>query len=50
MGVVRVDDDLLDEVKQWIQENGNKYSYPTVSSFVNNAIYNKLKEMKKMEE
>ena len=46
MGVVRVDDKLLKEVQKWLDENGNKYKHPTISAFVNNAIYEKLKRLK----
>ena len=43
MGVVRIDDKLIKEVQEWLDENGNKYKHPTLSSFVNNAVYEKLK-------
>ena len=46
MGVVRIDDKLNKEVQDWLNENGNKYKHPSVSAFVNNAIYEKLKEIK----
>ena len=36
---------LLEEIKEWITKNGNKYECPTVTAFINNAIYNKLKEV-----
>ncbi|MBI5003246.1 hypothetical protein HZC31_07720 [Candidatus Woesearchaeota archaeon] len=45
MATVRIDDDLLKEIKGWIKKNGNKYETPTVTSFINNAIYRKLKEV-----
>lgn len=45
MATVRIDDKLLDEIKGWINKNGNKYESPTVTSFINNAIYKKLKEV-----
>ena len=47
MGVVRIDDKLLKDVQKWLNENGNKYKHPTLSAFVNNAVYDKLKELKK---
>ncbi len=50
MGVVRVDDKLLKEVQKWLGENGNKYKHPTISAFVNNAIYEKLKRLKGAED
>jgi len=46
MATVRISDDLLKEVKEWIKKDGNKYEYPTVSAFINNAIYKKLRESK----
>lgn len=47
MGVVRIDDKLLKEVQEWLRKNGNRYKHPTLSAFVNNAIYEKLKQLKK---
>lgn len=47
MGVVRIDDKLIKEVQKWLEENGNKYKHPTLSAFVNNAVYEKLKQLKK---
>lgn len=46
MGVVRVDNKLHKEMQGWIKKNGNKYNFPTVSAFVNQAIYEKLKNSK----
>lgn len=45
MATVRIDDKLLDEIKEWINKNGNKYASPTVTAFINSAIYKKLKEV-----
>lgn len=45
MATVRVDDKLLEEIKEWIKKNGNKFECPTVTAFINNAIYKKLKEV-----
>ena len=47
MGVVRIDDDLLKMVKEWIKKNGNKYTYPNITSFVNSAVYEKLRKLNK---
>jgi len=44
MATVRIDDNLLKEIKEWIKKNGNKYECPTITSFINNAIYKKLKD------
>ncbi|MEM2963650.1 MAG: hypothetical protein QXW70_02130 [Candidatus Anstonellales archaeon] len=46
MGVVRIDDKLIKEVQAWLNKNGNKYKHPTVSAFVNNAVYEKLNKLK----
>ena len=50
MGVVRIDDNLLDEIKKLLDENGNKYKYPSISAFINCAVYEKLQKLKKAEE
>lgn len=42
MAAVKIDEKLLKQVKDWLGENGNKYKHPTVSAFVNNAVYEKL--------
>ena len=47
MSVVRIDDRLLKEVQKWLNKNGNKYKHPSLSAFINNAVYDKLKELKK---
>ena len=47
MGVVRIDDILLQKIQKWLEENGNKYKHPNISAFVNNAIYEKLKILEK---
>lgn len=49
MGVVRIDDKLIKEVQGWLKDNGNKFKHPTISAFVNNAVYEKLKQLKKEE-
>lgn len=46
MAVVRIDDKLIIEVQEWLDENGNKYKHPTLSAFVNNAVYEKLKQLR----
>lgn len=46
MSVVRIDDKLMKEVQKWLDENGNKYKHPTVSAFVNNAVYEKLSRLR----
>ena len=44
MGVVRIDDKLKKEVLDYISNEDNKYSYPNISTFVNSAIFEKLKK------
>ena len=46
MATVKIDEKLLKEVQEWLKENGNKYKHPTISAFVNNAVYEKMKELK----
>lgn len=43
MATVRIDDNLLEKIKKWLEDNGNKYKFPSVTSFINNSIYEKLK-------
>ncbi|MEA2054013.1 MAG: hypothetical protein U9O96_02680 [Candidatus Thermoplasmatota archaeon] len=50
MATVRIDDKLLKEVQNWLDKNGNKYRYPSLSAFVNNAVYEKLRELSSKEE
>lgn len=44
MGVVRLDDKLKKEVLDYISQEDNKYNYPNISTFVNSAIFEKLKK------
>lgn len=46
MATVKIDEKLLKEVRAWLDENGNKYKHPTVSAFVNNAVYEKLNKLR----
>ncbi len=46
MATVRINDKLLKEIQDWLDKNGNKYKHPSVSAFVNNAIYDKLNQLK----
>ena len=43
---VRIDKKLLNEIQNWLKDNGNKYKHSSVSAFVNSAIYEKLKKLK----
>ena len=42
MAVVRIDDELLRKIKAFLDAKDNKYKYPSISSFINNVIYEKL--------
>lgn len=46
MGVVRIDNVLHQEIREWISENGHKYTHPNVSSFVNKAVFDLLARLK----
>lgn len=48
MATVKIDKKLLKEIQEWLKENGNKFKHPTLSAFVNNAVYEKLKQLKNM--
>ena len=43
---VRIDAKLLKQIQEWLENNGNKYTHPSVTAFVNSAIYEKLKKLK----
>ena len=44
MGVVRIDDKLLKEIKALLEKECNQYQYPSVAAFINSTIYEKLIE------
>lgn len=52
MGVIRINDKLQKRLQEWLDKNGNNYRFPSITAFVNNAIYEKLNELesKKNEE
>ncbi len=45
MAVVRIDDELLMEIKKFIEKEENRYKYPSVTAFLNMFIYEKMKEL-----
>ena len=49
MGVIRIEDNLHKKVQEWIDKNGNKYKFPSIAAFVNNAVYEKLKTLESEE-
>lgn len=44
MAVIKIDDKLLKEVKRFIEEDDNRFDYPTAKAFVDKAVYVYLKE------
>lgn len=44
MGVVRIDDKLLDQIKKLLAKEENKYKYSSISSYINSVIYGRFKE------
>ena len=47
MPVARIDKKLLDEIKDFIKKEQNRYQYPSVSAFINSAVFEKLKGEKR---
>ncbi len=47
MPVVRIDEKLLEEIKNFLRKEENRYQYPSVAAFINNAVFEKLREKKK---
>ncbi|MEW5897315.1 MAG: hypothetical protein AB1668_06475 [Nanoarchaeota archaeon] len=45
MGVVRIDDKLKNEILEYISKEENQYHYPNISTFINTAIFEKLKKV-----
>ncbi|MBI2173319.1 MAG: hypothetical protein HYT73_03895 [Candidatus Aenigmarchaeota archaeon] len=43
MPVVRIDKKLLQEIKDLIGKEENRYQYPSAAAFVNSAVFEKLK-------
>lgn len=44
MGVIRIENKLHKRLQEWLDKNGNIYKFPSLTAFVNNAIYEKLKQ------
>ena len=45
MAVVRIDDKILKEIKRFLQLDENKYQHPSISAFINYALYEKIEKM-----
>ena len=43
---VKIDAELYAQIVRFIKKSENKYKYPTISSFVNSTVYERLKENK----
>ena len=43
---VKIIEDLYKQIVRLISKPDFKYKYPSISAFVNEAVYNKLKEIK----
>ncbi len=50
MATVRIDDKLLEKIKKWLDNNGNRYKFSSVTAFINNSIYEKLKDLEEKDE
>lgn len=44
MVATKIDKDLMEKIKKFIQEGENKFDFPTAKSFVDKAVLNMLKE------
>ena len=44
MGVVRVDDDLLRQLKKQLKEEENRYKYSSITSLLNSIIHESFKK------
>ncbi len=45
VAVVRIDDKLLREIKKFLQRDENRYQHPSVSAFINYALYEKITKL-----
>lgn len=45
MAVVRINDELLREIKKFIEKEENRYTYPSVTAFLNVLVYEKIREL-----
>ena len=47
MPVIRIDDELYEEIVELVKKKPDKYDYPSVKAFVDKAVYQYLKKVKK---
>ena len=45
MAVVRIDDELLEEIRKFIGKEENRYKYPSVTAFLNVLVYEKMHKL-----
>jgi hypothetical protein len=45
MAEVKIDEELLEKIKKFIEKGENRFEYPTVKSFVDKAVLKILKEI-----
>lgn len=44
MAVIKIDDELLKKIKEFIRQGDNRFDYPSTKAFVDKAVYLFLKE------
>ena len=49
MAVIRIDDKLYKKIIKFIKKEENRFDFPSVKSFVDKLIYEKTKEIEKLE-
>ncbi len=47
MAVIKIDDELLKKIKDFIRQGDNRFDYPSTKAFVDKAVYVFLKEKSK---
>jgi hypothetical protein len=45
LGLVRINDDLHKKIAKVIKQEKYKYRFPSISSFINNVVFEKLDEI-----
>lgn len=49
MAVIRIDDELYKKIIKLIRDE-RRFDFPSVKSFIDKAVYEKIKEIEKLEE
>jgi hypothetical protein len=47
MAEVKIDKELLEKIKKFIEKGDNRFDFPTVKSFVDKSVISLLKELEK---